>query len=99
VQKPFIDEKNGIRKQRLLLGTHTSDGEQNHLMIAEVNLPLEDSEYDARVYDEQKAEVGGIGTAAGIGHVNVMQQINHDGEVCPPSHFPPLTPLATESIS
>ena len=58
-----MDENKGIRKQKLLLGTHTSDGEQNHLMLAEVNLPLEDSEYDARLYDEQKAEVGGVGVA------------------------------------
>ena len=80
----MTDEKNGLRRQRLLLGTHTSDGEQNHLMLAEVQLPLEDSEYDARAYDEQKAEVGGVGgakTLTGVGHVNVTQQINHDGEV------------------
>jgi Histone-binding protein RBBP4 or subunit C of CAF1 complex len=81
LQNPVTDDKAGVRRQRLLLGTHTSDGEQNHLMLAEVALPLEDSEYDARAYDEQKAEVGGIGVAAGIGHVSVVQQINHDGEV------------------
>ena len=81
MQKPSINDKAGTRTQRLLLGTHTSDGEQNHLMLAEVQLPLEDSEYDARAYDDQKAEVGGVGAAAGIGHVRVTQQINHDGEV------------------
>lgn len=74
-------EYNGFSKQRMILGTHTSDNEQNHLMIAEVSLPLEDSEYDARAYDEQKAEVGGVGVPAGIGHVTVKMQINHDGEV------------------
>ena len=74
-------EQNGVAKQRMILGTHTSDNEQNYLMIAEVQLPLEDSEYDARAYDEQKAEVGGVGVPSGIGHVNVVQQINHDGEV------------------
>lgn len=34
--------------QKVILGTHTSEGEQNHLMIAEVELPLEDSELDNR---------------------------------------------------
>ena len=34
--------------QRLILGTHTSEGEQNLLMIAEVELPLEDTELDNR---------------------------------------------------
>ena len=81
VQSPQVDQAKGLRKQRLLLGTHTSDGEQNHVMLAEVTLPEEDSEYDARAYDEQKNEVGGVGTANSIGHVNVLQQINHDGEV------------------
>lgn len=38
---------------KLLLGTHTSGAEQNHLMIAEVRLPLEDTEIDARKYDEE----------------------------------------------
>jgi histone-binding protein RBBP4 len=39
---------------KLLLGTHTSGAEQNHLMIAEVRLPLEDTEIDARKYDESQ---------------------------------------------
>lgn len=65
--------------QRLLLGTHTSEGEQNYLMRAQVQLPLEDTETDARQYDEDRGEVGGFGAAAG--KVQVIQQINHDGEV------------------
>lgn len=65
--------------QRLILGTHTSEGEQNHLMIAEVELPLEDSEVDARGYNDEKGEVGGFGTPHG--KVHIKQQINHDGEV------------------
>ena len=36
--------------QRLILGTHTSDEEQNYLRIVEVRLPKEDTEIDARVY-------------------------------------------------
>lgn len=74
-------ESNGVVKQKMILGTHTSDNEQNHLMLAEVQLPLEDSEYDARAYDDEKMEVGGVGAAHGIGHVTVVQQINHEGEV------------------
>lgn len=72
--------------QRLILGTHTSDNEQNHLMIAEVRLPLEDTEIDARSYNgsgtgksDEKTECGGFGGATG--KVEVIQQINHDGEV------------------
>ena len=48
-------------------------------MIAEVELPLEDTELDNRQYDEEKGEVGGFGTPHG--KVHIKQQINHDGEV------------------
>ena len=36
---------------RLILGTHTSD-EQNHLLIASVQLPNEDAQFDARYYSK-----------------------------------------------
>jgi len=51
-------------------------------MIAEVRLPLEDTEIDARKYSgssEEKSEYGGYGGASG--KVEIIQQINHDGEV------------------
>jgi len=46
---------------RLVLGTHTTDGEQNYLMIGEVKLPNEDTEVDARKYDDERGEAGGFG--------------------------------------
>ena len=64
--------------QQLILGTHTSENEQNYLMRAEVQLPLEDADVDARGGDD-KGEVGGFGASAG--KVQVVQLINHDGEV------------------
>ncbi len=38
---------------RLILGTHTSD-EQNHLLIASVQLPNEDTQFDSSHYDADK---------------------------------------------
>lgn len=38
----------GVNRQQLVLGTHTSEGEQNYLMRAQVELPLEDTETDNR---------------------------------------------------
>lgn len=40
--------------QQLIIGTHTSDHEQNHLMIANVRLPRDDAVVDTKKYDEQK---------------------------------------------
>lgn len=56
---------------KMVLGTHTSDGEQNYLMIAEVRskqilyipysfqvlLPSPDAPIDARKFDEERGEV------------------------------------------
>lgn len=72
-------EQENCARQKLVLGTHTSDGEQNYLMLAEVALPLEDTETDARQYDDERGEVGGFGAAPG--KLQVVQQINHEGEV------------------
>jgi histone-binding protein RBBP4 len=67
-------------RQKLVLGTHTAEGEQNFLMLAEVRLPLADAEVDGRgAADDDRGEVGGFGAAAG--RVQVVQQICHDGEV------------------
>lgn len=84
--------------QQLLLGTHTSENEQNYLMRAQVQLPLEDTETDARQYDEERGEVGGFGSAAG--KVQVIQQINHHGEVNR-ARYMPQNPflLATKTVS
>ena len=88
----------GYSKQQMILGTHTSEGEQNYLMRAEVQLPLEDTETDPRGYDDERGEVGGFG--ASNGRIQVVQQINHKGEVnrarsCPQNHFL----VATKTVS
>merc|ERR1719510_2842288 len=49
---------------RLILGTHTSD-EQNHLLLANVQLPSGDSHDDASHYDNEKGEFGGFGSVSG----------------------------------
>lgn len=51
--------------QKMILGTHTSENEPNYLMLAEVQLPLEDSENEARHYDDDRSEIGGFGGANG----------------------------------
>ncbi|CAI5970970.1 unnamed protein product [Closterium sp. NIES-65] len=84
--------------QRMVLGTHTSDNEQNYLMLVDVQLPLDDTETDARQYDEQRSDVGGFG--AGCAKVQVVQQINHEGEVNR-ARYMPQNPflIATKTVS
>lgn len=95
--KEIVADKD-YSKQKLILGTHTSDNEQNYLMLAEVHLPLEDSELDARQYDDERGEVGGFGGAHG--KVHITQSINHDGEVNRARYMPQdKFVIATKTIS
>lgn len=49
--------------QKLILGTHTSQDEPNYLLVAHLQLPLQDSENDARQYDDDRSATGGFGAA------------------------------------
>ncbi|KAG0564781.1 hypothetical protein KC19_8G139600 [Ceratodon purpureus] len=84
--------------QRLIVGTHTSDNEPNYLMIAQVQLPLEDSENNARQYDDERGDLGGFGCSSR--KVQVVQQINHEGEVNR-ARYMPQNPfyIATKTVS
>eukprot|EP00035_Acanthoeca_spectabilis_P000938 m.76391 g.76391 ORF g.76391 m.76391 type:complete len:430 (+) comp10522_c0_seq1:81-1370(+) len=64
---------------RLLHGTHTTEGEANHLVISDVQLPREEAHVDSRKYDEDKGEYGGFGSVSG--KVVPKVRINHEGEV------------------
>lgn len=70
--------------EKLILGTHTSDGEQNHLMVAEARVPNDKAKVDGSKYEEgggaADAEVGGFG-AGPHSKIEIVQRINHEGEV------------------
>ncbi|XP_047951341.1 WD-40 repeat-containing protein MSI1 isoform X2 [Salvia hispanica] len=84
--------------QKMILGTHTSENEPNYLMVAQAQLPLEDAENDARQYEDERSEFGGFGCANG--KVQIIQQINHDGEVNR-ARYMPQNPfiIATKTVS
>ena len=50
---PEVTSGSDYHTHRLILGTHTSD-EQNHLLIASVQLPAEDAAIDTTSYDAEK---------------------------------------------
>jgi len=65
--------------QRLVMGTHTADGEPNFLNIVNCMLPNGNAQVDARKFDEERGEVGGYGGAEA--KIQITQRIPHDGEV------------------
>ncbi len=86
--------------EKIILGTHTSGGDQNHLMIAEARIPTENTEIDStKYYDKEGTDQGGFG--AGVdGKIEVIQKINHDGEVNRARYMPqnPFV-IATKTIT
>ncbi len=85
--------------QRLILGTHTSDAEQNYLMIAEVKLPLDDTPVEASKYDDQR-EAGGYGFGSTEGKIETVIKINHEGEVNRARYMPQnFSIIATKAVS
>lgn len=51
--------------QRMILETHASEDKLNYLMLAQVQLPLEDAENEARHYEDDRSDFEGFGCADG----------------------------------
>ena len=65
--------------QRVVIGTHTSDNDQNYLQIAQVQIPNGVVSAENRKYDDERGEIGGYGGTEC--KINVVQKICHDGEI------------------
>jgi histone-binding protein RBBP4 len=83
----------------MILGTHTSGQADDHLMIAEVHLPIPG--WEGRdineMYDEERKELGGFGPSQV--RVRVKQTINHKGEVNRARYMPQNPDLiATKTV-
>ena len=69
-----------MSQHRMILGTHTSGQAQNYLQIATIEIPDQKAP-DLAELDEQRGEVGGHGNAKRPFNFNIIQKINHPGEV------------------
>lgn len=67
---------------RLLIGTHTSSGQDNYLQIANVEIP-KNLTPNQNEYDEAKGEFGGYASSGEQPTIrmNIEQKIDHPGEV------------------
>ncbi|KAH8652316.1 WD40-repeat-containing domain protein [Xylariales sp. PMI_506] len=80
---PDVKEPEGknCRIHRVLIGTHTSEGKQNYLQIAEVEIP-KSVKANPRDYDEERGEIGGYGKGDKSSMKwNIVQKIDHPEEV------------------
>ena len=69
---------------RLLIGTHTANGQDNYIQIANVQLP-NPVDADPAEYDGEKEEIGGYGASRKNPSqeikFTIIQKIKHEGEV------------------
>ncbi|KAK0481492.1 WD40 repeat-like protein [Armillaria novae-zelandiae] len=89
---------------RLLLGTHTSGQAQDYLQIATVSIPKRDNspgsdKLDRSDYDDERGELGGH-TIPPAPRIQVIQRINHPGEVNRARYMPQNPDLiATKAVT
>lgn len=89
---------------RLLLGTHTSGQAADYLQIATVQIPSRSGPgadvLDRGTYDDERGELGGYTLPASQARINVVQRINHAGEVNRARYMPQNPDLiATKAVS
>ncbi|TEB38541.1 histone acetyltransferase type B subunit 2 [Coprinellus micaceus] len=90
---------------RLLLGTHTSGQAQDYLQIATVQIPKRDhpasgaDKLDRADYDDDRGELGGH-TLPPTPRIQIVQRINHEGEVNRARYMPQNPDLiASKTVS
>lgn len=89
---------------RLLLGTHTSGQAQDYLQIATVQIPKRDEsasadKLDRADYDDERGELGGHSLPPQP-RIQVIQRINHQGEVNRARYMPQNPDLiATKAVT
>ncbi|PIN13172.1 Nucleosome remodeling factor, subunit CAF1/NURF55/MSI1 [Handroanthus impetiginosus] len=102
---PYQEEQTGndYLVQKMIFGTRALGNDRNYLIIAQVGLPLEDTENHAGQHDDdddddERSEFGLFGCAKG--EVQFIQQITHDGEVNRARYMPqdPFI-IATRTVS
>ena len=68
-------DKTSYKIQRLLLGTHTNDNDQNQLLIMRVKLPCQEAVLDINTQKQHKNEYHNI-----TSKIDVEMIINHEGK-------------------
>jgi hypothetical protein len=59
----------------MILGTHTFDNEPKYLMLAQVQLLLEDAKNDSRQYDDEHGEIGEFSCANGKVRLMILSML------------------------
>ena len=76
---PEYVRRDKTEAHKVVLGTHTSDGEPNHVIVADVVLPNSENEINSQNFNVDKGEVGGYGGT--LAKIENRIKMTHLGEV------------------
>lgn len=86
----------------MLIGTHTSNDEQNYLQIMKIKIPLESSK-DVKDFNDSAKDTSMLGNPTSSQkreRIEIESQINHQGEVNRARYMPQSqNVIATKTIS
>ena len=86
--------------QKLLVGTHTSNDEQNYVEVIKTKLPLEDATINNAEYADNGADANGLGKSNEKQRIELELKINHKGEVNRARYMPQHSNIiATKTVS
>ena len=95
-----IPQNSGFSLQKLLIGTHTSNEEQNYVQVMKTKLPLDDSPVDNSEYVDNANDANGLGQATEKQRIDMELKINQTGEVNRARYMPQIPHIiATKAIS
>lgn len=95
-----VPQNSDFSLQKLLIGTHTSNDEQNYLQIMKVKLPLDDKPVENSEYADNSNEANGLGQVTEKQRIDMELKINHRGEINRARSMPQCPNIiATKTIS
>jgi len=95
-----IPQNSDFSLQKLLIGTHTSNEEQNYLQIMKAKLPLDEAQVNNSEYVDNANDANGLGQATDKQRIDMELKINHTGEINRARYMPQVPNIiATKTIS
>ncbi len=86
--------------QKLLIGTHTSNDDQNYVQIMKAKLPLDESKTNNTGYEDNGNDANGIGQSTEKNRIDGELKINHNGEINRARYMPQETNIiATKTVT
>ncbi|CAI2369734.1 unnamed protein product [Moneuplotes crassus] len=76
-----VAQNSDFSLQKLLIGTHTSNDEQNFVQVMKAKLPTDEARQSNAEYEDNGNDANGIGQGSERNRIETELKINHNGEI------------------